>query len=338
MDQLDEALHRLAPTGPEFSGGLSNHGPMAVEALTRLGFADALSDWVSTYLPKLDERPGARMPVDAENWRAALGDMARVADWTVYFERRIEAAPWREVTGEWWPRLVPGAAAGATHGIIRTSHALRGLVENETRERRTELAHALAYWASAHRPLAGPPATGGRLRLDEAIGALPLIPGRRTGNITTNLGKVSDAQGFDEAVTDLAPPQDVPASLHELARAFAEIFLTHGRKRPVVFLHAITAPVAVASVIGELPEPLRASTHDALWQVAAAIYTGYAADSVAEPLPSAAPLTPEDLAERALANGDEHAIKLTEAALREYAISSDPIFLQAAGRGIELIG
>ncbi|MFC4013899.1 hypothetical protein ACFOY2_42195 [Nonomuraea purpurea] len=338
MDQLDEALHRLAPTGPEFSGGLSNHGPMAVEALTRLGFADALSDWVSTYLPKLDERPGPRMPVDAQNWRAAIGDLTRVGDWTLHFERRIEEAPWREVAGEWWPRLVPGAAAGATHGIIRTSHALRGLAEHETRERRTELAHALAYWAAAHRPLAGRPATRGRLRLDEAIGALPLIPGRRTGSITTNLVKASEAHGFDDALTNLAPPQDASTSLHELARAFAKIFLTHGRKRPVVFLHAITAPVAVASVIEELPEEFRASTHDALWQVAAAIYTGYAADSLAEPLPSAAPLTPEDLAERALANGDEHAIKLTEAAVREFAITSDPIFLQAAARGIELIG
>lgn len=28
---LDESLARLAVTGPEFGGGLSNHGPMAAE-------------------------------------------------------------------------------------------------------------------------------------------------------------------------------------------------------------------------------------------------------------------------------------------------------------------
>ena len=31
----DEALERLHHTGPEFEGWLSNHGPMAVEALAR---------------------------------------------------------------------------------------------------------------------------------------------------------------------------------------------------------------------------------------------------------------------------------------------------------------
>src|SRR5580693_6034243 len=37
---LDESLNRLAATGPEFGGGLSNHGPMGAEALVRLGRPD----------------------------------------------------------------------------------------------------------------------------------------------------------------------------------------------------------------------------------------------------------------------------------------------------------
>ena len=34
---LLDALDRLRGTGPEFNGFLANHGPMAAEALTRLG-------------------------------------------------------------------------------------------------------------------------------------------------------------------------------------------------------------------------------------------------------------------------------------------------------------
>jgi hypothetical protein len=34
---LDEAYERLHRTGPEFEGWLSNHGPMASEALVRMG-------------------------------------------------------------------------------------------------------------------------------------------------------------------------------------------------------------------------------------------------------------------------------------------------------------
>jgi hypothetical protein len=34
---LDEAYERLHATGPEFDGWLSNHGPMAAEAMVRTG-------------------------------------------------------------------------------------------------------------------------------------------------------------------------------------------------------------------------------------------------------------------------------------------------------------
>ena len=56
-DILDEGLHRLAGTGPEFSGGLSNHGPMAAEAMVRLGRSDAVGRWLDRYLRRLDEAP-----------------------------------------------------------------------------------------------------------------------------------------------------------------------------------------------------------------------------------------------------------------------------------------
>jgi hypothetical protein len=37
----------------------------------------------------------------------------------------------------------------------------------------------------------------------------------------------------------------------------------------------------------------------------------------------------EDLIDRAVASGDEHAIKFTEACLREHALSPQPVFLTA---------
>jgi hypothetical protein len=39
---LDEAYERFHATGPEFDGGLSNHGPMAVEAMARHGHERAV--------------------------------------------------------------------------------------------------------------------------------------------------------------------------------------------------------------------------------------------------------------------------------------------------------
>ncbi len=39
---LLDALDRLRGTGPEFDGFLANHGPMAAEALVRIGASDAV--------------------------------------------------------------------------------------------------------------------------------------------------------------------------------------------------------------------------------------------------------------------------------------------------------
>ena len=128
---LDEGLTRLAATGPEFRGGLSNHGPMAAEAMVRLGRADAVEGWLDGYLRRLDDQPAPSDRICDETWREALGAINRVADWQQYFRDQLAEDPWRDVLARWWPRLLPGLAAAATHGVIRTSHAARSLAAAE---------------------------------------------------------------------------------------------------------------------------------------------------------------------------------------------------------------
>src|ERR1700728_4539917 len=149
---LDEGLTRLAATGPEFRGGLSNHGPMAAEAMVRLGRADAVEGWLDGYLRRLDDPPAPSDRISDETWREALGAINRVADWQRYFRDQLAEDPWRDVLARWWPRLLPGLAAAATHGVIRTSHAARSLAAAEeagagTAERIDELGRGLAYCA-----------------------------------------------------------------------------------------------------------------------------------------------------------------------------------------------
>ena len=130
----------------------------------------------------------------------------------------------------------------------------------------------------------------------------------------------------------------MPADLLRLAAGFARVFLVYGRTQPIDFLHAVTAPVAARSVLGLLPAEAARPTYDALWQVAAGLYSGYAIDAVPEPLPDTAPPAPEALPDLAVRTDDVHAVKLTEACLRLYAESPDPLLLHAAARGIELLG
>jgi hypothetical protein len=339
-DVLDETLNRLAATGPEFRGGLSNHGPMAAEALVRIDRADDIEAWLDRYIQRLEGVPGTTGRITDQTWQEALGEPRRVADWERYLRDQFAEEPWPQVLARWWPRLLPGVAAAATHGIIRTSHAARSLAQAPSGERLAELARGLAYWAASYLELPGSPRTEGRLGLDEAVLGLPVAAGPvPDGLITTRLRAALSAEpGFPGAVSALRPPRDVPADLLELARTFARIFLVYGRTQPIDFLHAVTAPVAARSVLGLLPAELARPSYDALWQVAAGLYSGYAVDAVCEPLPATEPPSPDSVVERAVAAGDVHAIKMTEACLRLYAESPDPVFLHTAARASELLG
>jgi hypothetical protein len=339
-DVLDESLNRLSATGPEFHGGLSNHGPMAAEAMIRIGRADDVEPWLDRYLRRLEEAPRATGRITDQTWREALGVPGRVVDWELYLADQFAAEPWQQVLARWWPRLVPGLAAAATHGIIRTSHAARSLSKVQNAERLAELARGLAYWAASYLELPGSPRTTGRLDVAAAVTGLPVAAGPvRPGLITTHLRTcLADEPRFAPAVSALRPPSDVPADLLELSSAFVRIFLIYGRTQPIDFLHAVTAPVAARSVLGLLPAELARPSYDALWQVAAGLYCAYAVDAVPEPLPSTEPPAPDTLIDRAVGTGDAHAIKLTEACLRLYSESPDPLLLHAAARASELLG
>ncbi|HEY7274667.1 MAG TPA: hypothetical protein VH594_01810 [Trebonia sp.] len=341
-DVLDEGLSRLAATGPEYRGGLSNHGPMAAEALVRLGRADAVEPWLDGYLKRLDGPPRPADRITDATWRDALGQLNRVADWEVYLHAELAEEPWRDVLARWWPRLLPGVAAAATHGVIRTSHAARSLAaagEAGDAERRDELARGLAYWAASYLELSGASPASGHLDLPAALDGLPAAgTASERGLITEELKtKLPAMTGFGDAVAALRPPADPVADLRELAATFTRVFLGYGRTRPIALLHAVTAPVAARSVLPLLPAGLARPTYDALWQVGAALYAVYTPGVTPEPLPAGPGSSRDDVTEMAVAAGDEHAIKLTEACLRLHAETPNPVFLHAAARASDLL-
>jgi hypothetical protein len=73
------------------------------------------------------------------------------------------------------------------------------------------------------------------------------------------------------------------------------------------------------------------------WQAAAALYVAMG-DPPGEPLREADPPDPATLVERAVSNGDEHAIKLTEACLREDRLHPRPVYRLAAQDALTRLG
>lgn len=325
---LDEALARLHDSGPERLGRLTNHAPMAVEALAAHGQAHSVHRWIDLYARKLEEFPSRVEPVTDANWVSALGDSRRAADWIGYFECEVAERPWREVLTRWWPRLLPGMYGGSTHPVIRVGHAVRTLLSGETTgPRLAELAHGLGYWAARHRPVTAPAPLPGADSAAAALDAVPPIP-VQDGGFPARLDRLRALPVWAASVTE---PSDAHRHLTELVRAATHRYATHGHGEETMLVHAATAPNAVLRTLPALPHTLWPSSLRAAWTASAAVTAMYApATSVAYTPPGT--FTPEEVFERALAHGDEHVIKLTDTALD---VGDEPA-LAAALRSMEL--
>ncbi|TDC38988.1 DUF4243 domain-containing protein [Micromonospora sp. 15K316] len=331
---LDEAYERVRHTGPERDGWLSNHAPMAVEALTHRGHGETVHRWLDSYLSRLEERPRGISTIPREQWRDPLGDPVRTGDWLNYFDRELADEPWRDVLARWWPRLLPGIAAGATHGVIRVGHAARALLDQETRPRVTELGQGLAYWAARWQPLA-PPGTGPYPITDprSALDAVPRVPDQRAG-IRARLAQLADLPAWPAAAGAVpgSDHDDVPTRLAAIVDAAVARHGTHGHGNPVMLVHAATAPNAVLRALPALPETLWAPSLAAAWAATAAVTAAYS-PPVGRPAPDVRTgLTVDGVLRRATATGDAHAIKFADTAADTYARSGDPVVLATVDR------
>ncbi len=299
VDAVNAALDRLRTTGFYIGNFFANHGPMAAEALARLGYCDEVDGWVEaniaqrdyTLLPKPDEPIG--------DWRVALGDRNRGGDWAQLFRQELAEAPWRDVLRTWWPRLLPGCAGSLTHGLIRTAHAVRSLRESArpSELQVDELARALAFWATAFTPL------------------------------TTDPGEHDDRT---------VPTVD--RALSDLTAEYAGHYAFTKPSFPVPLIHTITAPAAMRLLLPELPDDFHTLSLRTITQVNREVFArfgGQHAPDNAEAVET--DRTFATLADEALDSGDEHAIKVCEAAIRENAVSPDARYLSAASTAVDLI-
>jgi hypothetical protein len=339
---IDDALDILHRTGPDLVGGNSNHGPMVAEALCAQGRPDAVLPWLQAYQHRFQDRPQARHPLSPGGWQEALGDRSRSADWVAYFDRALTEAPWQAVLQTWVPRLVPGLMAAATHGLIRTGHAVRSLAASETPPRLHELAEGLGYWAARYQRLPGSPTDRHAGRSPrEAIQHVQRVHGpdfEAQGAIVEQVKGLNTQPGFASAIDLVDTAGDLSGFLSELTETCAGIYLVNPRGL-VAFVHAVTAPSALRLVTPYLTAADARGAARYAWQACAAIYAWYATvppPALANRMPP--PTTPDVLMDRAVAAGGAHTIKFTEACLREYALHPAPVYLLAAYDAAERVG
>lgn len=329
-DVLDDVYERLHQTGPEFDGWLSNHGPMAADALIRLGHGGSATTWADCYAERLEPVPQPRWPIAAQEWRDVIGDPSRLGDWCALLGQQVRVEPWEQVLTRWWPRLLPGAVASAAHGLIRTGHAVRALREQVTAPRLDELGQALGYWAARWQPLPAPRPSP-PLPIAAAFDAVPAHP--LTGGIRARLAQLDQDDAWLHALGAVQPPPDVetiPGRIDQIVDAAVTRYGNWGHAEPVMLVHAATAPRAVGLVLPVLPRALWPASYQMAWAVTAAVTAAYRPAERSAPAAAPFPVDIDTVVERAVASSDAHALKFTEVAMESHRRGNTSALTSAA--------
>jgi hypothetical protein len=235
-----------------------------------------------------------------------------VADWEEHYRGRLDEEPWAVVAVDALSRLAPGLSGAATHGWLRTAHAVHGLQTGVTAARTVELAKGLGYWSASYQAISGDPTPRGGLDPWKAASALPALPPPPgTFFITDALANLDNEPDFAAAVAAVEGPLTVRA-VAEVAGCLA---MRGASVMPIAYVHAVTATCALATMASLVDASAVPGVAALGWQAAAAIASAYPASG---PLPDGADGADVDLdalADRAIESGDEHAIKVVAAAL-----------------------
>ncbi|MEM6710224.1 MAG: hypothetical protein AAF648_15700 [Pseudomonadota bacterium] len=358
LDAALDFLTRHNASGPSLKSGLSNHVPMALEALESMGadidlmaFAAAQANDIAA-LPQGTAEPEALASpaglADIDTAAAMLGTLRDFSVWQLGFATAFDHNGVEATVKAWIPRLAPGFFGAANHGVIRAGHALRSWRRSPSDARQTELAAGFAYWASAWQPLALDTQASsfgtGTEPLTAVLQGLPEVPAakRKTdGSLVAAVAQLSEAQGLGDRLGTLALPDPIEVTAADATRAFANGFRATvvTPLDAIIFTHAITG---IAAVLNLLPLTATADQRPLLWHAIAASCALYCAYGRTGALTSEHDLGPvidsEELVRRAASNGDAHAIKLTEACLEFYRRTDDPVFLATTTRGMTVLG
>jgi len=303
----EEVLARLLTEGrrfaSEYGDGLSNHRPMALLALQRLG-ADAarLQAWAAAYESRLQPSPPPETWPTGDAWTGRLGDPAAFAAYRDLFAQWIAHEGATEALEQVLPGLMPGVGAAAFHGAIRVAAAARSGHPDE-------LADALAYWACRCLPLGPLPAGDGPEPDPEAV-LRRLRAGRsRRRLIVDRMAEAArDATLHAELARLAIDGTQAEALLQRLARLAAKAYALSGN---FTALHLVTGCHAMHVLLRFVHD--RGAALRAFWQ---ALGVAVAAAQL-EPRPPVPPRPWPELVAAAIGHDDEHVIKLVEACREE---------------------
>lgn len=337
--RLDELLDGDIALDPVTITGLSNHLPMTLIAMSRLGAGDErLADYYQAYQSRLVPRRVPSEPISADGIVAELGTGRRYADLFERFGHEIDRRGTDETLDRHLPTLLDGLGGAAFHGVIRLAYALE-------HGRPVHVAAGLAYLADSFQPVdvgAFDTATGSVREPAELLDRLAEDPHLRahtyTSGFSNQYAEVSTDPRFLSIVATIGVDEHTQARIakvaHTLYRATGDFFALH----TMTGAHATRIAAARLSSVED--------RHRAVGSLARAIAAAYvvigtpAIDAAALDEPPVAAELPgwDDIAAAAIDHDNEHVIKLAYTCREEHAAWADPSYQATAAVLVELAG
>ncbi len=229
---------------------------MALHALAELGADDArMQQFFERYTRRFAGRVAEPAAAAAEDWLALRGQADTFAPLRATFAAALARDGRDAVLRAALPALLPGVAAAAFHGAIRTAHAVEAGHEGE-------LAAALAYWAWRWQPLAPAP-RGTPMPFDEwcerlvAAGETCAFDGSL---ISLRMAGAAQSAPYRELAGRLAPAADLPRAAVSVCRAALRRHTQLHRVAPGD-RHARTARAAALGATTPMPRCARSCRH-----------------------------------------------------------------------------
>ena len=316
---LSELLDEGAAFDAEYAGGLSNHLPMALLALARLGATEArLNAFAQNYSRRLQPAPPPRPWPAGDAWASRLGEREAWPEYRDLFFDWLLHEHSRDVLRQVLPRLMQGCGAAAFHGLIRTAYALQST-------RRQELADALAYWACRWLDLGTPVTAGtsGTVRMPQAVLRQLHVTQSDADLIFQRMQAAAREAHFQAVVATLAVRE---STLAQLALLAAQAYAASGN---FTALHLVTSAHATRLLLPWVDDPLPAL--HGYWRAFAAAVCASGMTVGTAPTPRPWP----ELVAAALASDDDHVIKLVDSCREEHrSYGGAGLWQQAATRAL----
>lgn len=329
MPDSQRALAQLLDANARFAldaRGTTNHCPMALVALARMGASSdrlrAFFDhWAATYAI-IETQPACA--IEGGDWLAQLGNGAAFSSLQRHFGESIAARGAPAVVGDVFGRAPDAPATGAFHAIIRTAYGIEA-------GHAGEIAAGLAAYVATNLPI--PIEWNGRRRALSAKDGLArvsdLFSGARwpAGSITGRLKAIAADPEFCSALP--APPAG-DALLDDMARAAIELYW---QAPDFTILHMVTGMHAARVLFAQLPEALAQRLIPSTWTAFCAAYVSVGAPPLRSVEPPGCDAGWPEVLRLAAGSDNDHVIKMADSCFQESLRDpGSPYYLAAAAR------